>query len=343
MLRPNIVARPGAYATGSTCCTRAISSPARAVQTYTASEQSSRFGLNPRPDIAAPDGNIIVITSSRRSATTSTTAARHICWAARRNLPEDDIEDMTVDQRLERLSKLSGRVGEMRSVFDRESLLRQMGALDPALYAAPPPLSKSAEEGEGEEEEEELPLDWIEWNDNPLTHVVNGTVSEQLPDGLRRRLVLTRDVDEDEAVISVPLHNCLSVYICEGLEVEDSLERQEAAADFSRMQQAFLDRWALYHGPLPPALVDLLCDFSLDAAPARAKMALWVLWLAEYGSEYWREVLGALPQPEDTPHAEFCTDDELIELQWMPYALPISVRKEALRTFWEYFGGSPLA
>lgn len=27
----------------------------------------------------------------------------------------------------------------------------------------------------------------------------------------------------------------------------------------------------------------------------------------------------------------------------MPYALPISVRREALRTFYEYFGASPLA
>ncbi|GLI62366.1 hypothetical protein VaNZ11_004985 [Volvox africanus] len=346
MLRPGFVARSGPYSTGSAWCTRPNVSPSRLLQTYTVGELPSRSGLTPRPDIAAMDGNITIISSPHRSATTTATTVRHICRAARRNIPEDDIEDLTVDQRLERLSKLSGRVGEMRSVFDRESLLRQMGALDPALYAPPPPppLRKSAEEGEeGEEEEEELPLYWIEWNDNPLTHVFNSTVSEQLPDGLRRRLVLTRDADEDEAVISTPLHNCLSVYICEGLEVDDSLERQEAAADFSRMQQAFLERWALYHGPLPPALVDLLCDFSLDAPPARAKMALWVLWLSEFGSEYWREVLGALQQPEDMPNAEFCTDDELMELQWMPYALPISVRKEALRTFWEYFGGSPLA
>ncbi|EFJ42603.1 hypothetical protein VOLCADRAFT_97249 [Volvox carteri f. nagariensis] len=272
-------------------------------------------------------------------------------WPARRPPPpEDDIEDMTVEQRLERLSQLSGRVGEMRSVFDRESLLRQMGALDPALYAPPQPSRKkiSTEEAieEGEEEEDvddDRPLEWIEWNDDPLTHVVNNTIIERLPDGMRRRLRLARDADEDEAVISVPLHNCLSVYICEGLEVQDSLERQEAAADFSRMQLAFLERWAVYHGPMPPALVDFLCDFSFDSPPARAKMALWVLWLAETGSDYWREVLGALTPPEDMPHVEFCTDDELMELQWMPYALPISIRREALRTFWEYFGASPLA
>ncbi len=78
---------------------------------------------------------------------------------------------------------------------------------------------------------------------------------------------------------------------------------QEAAADFSRMQRAFLERWARFHGAPPQALLDLLCDFSPEAPTARAKMALWVLWLAEgCGSEYWREVLGALPQPEDMPN-----------------------------------------
>ncbi|KXZ54238.1 hypothetical protein GPECTOR_5g329 [Gonium pectorale] len=240
---------------------------------------------------------------------------------------------MSQQERLDRLEQISGRVGELRSVFDRESLLRQMGAIDPGLY------DEAAEEDLPDDRE----LEWIPFNDDATTHNHVQTAVEPLPDGLRHRLVATDDIEEDEALITCPLHNCLVVHLCEGLDIADSLERQEAAADFTRMQICFLDRWMQFHGDLPPALAALLCDFRIEAPNARAKMALWLLWVWDHcESAYWKQALAELPQPQDMPQMEFCDYDELAELQWLPYALPAGVRREALHQFYSRFCEQPI-
>ncbi|KAG2431567.1 hypothetical protein HXX76_009581 [Chlamydomonas incerta] len=243
---------------------------------------------------------------------------------------------MDLEERLERLDQISGRVGKLRSVYDRQSLLEQMGALDPALYQED--TKDPDEEDDGEE-----PV-WIPYNSDPTTHNEIRAAEEPVPGGLGTRLVAKAAVGEDEAIIQVPLHNCLLLYICEGLDTADTLERQEAAADFQSLQAAFINRWCEFHGPLPEALVAWLMDFGLQAPNARAKMAVWLLWLdAACESPYWKRQLAALPQEADMPNLEFAADEELAQLQWAPLAVPAGVRREALRQFYEAFCTSPLA
>ncbi|KAG2453039.1 hypothetical protein HYH02_002374 [Chlamydomonas schloesseri] len=244
---------------------------------------------------------------------------------------------MDLEERLERLDQISGRVGRLRSVYDRQSLLEQMGVLDPAMYQEEVKAPEAAEE-EGDE-----PV-WIPYNSDPATHNEVRAAEEPAPGGLGTRLVATADIGEDEAIIQVPLHNCLSLYLCEGLQTTDNLERQEAAADFQSMQAAFLNRWCEFHGPLPDALVEWLLDFGLQAPNARAKMAVWLLWVdACCDSPYWKQALAALPQEADMPNLEFAADEELAQLQWAPLAIPTAVRREALREFYAAFCASPLA
>ncbi|GFR47732.1 hypothetical protein Agub_g9492, partial [Astrephomene gubernaculifera] len=291
--------------------------------------------------------------------------------AARRREPQPDIEDMNLEQRLEHLDKISGRANEVSSIYTREMMMQQLGIMDPALYA------QLGEEQEGEEEE--TPMEFIPWNDDPRTHVVNNSEVEVHPDGLRRRLVATADAEPGDPIIQVPLHNCLVLYVADSeKDEEDSIERQEATAEFEAMQLQFLESWIGRHGPLPPGLTSLLCDFSLSAPPADTKMALWLLWLwghtsqeqegeqrqgqggsggpgssgkgeEEEGKEgqqqyaYWREALSALPQPADMPNLEFCSEDELQQLQWLPYSLPAAVRRGTLAAFYTRFCSSTLA
>lgn len=69
------------------------------------------------------------------------------------------------------------------------------------------------------------------------------------------------------------------------------------------MQATFLERWCEFHGPLPEALVAWLMEFGLQAPNARAKMAVWLLWLdACCESPYWKQALAALPQEADMPN-----------------------------------------
>eukprot|EP00198_Chlamydomonas_reinhardtii_P005096 XP_001694432.1 predicted protein [Chlamydomonas reinhardtii] len=256
--------------------------------------------------------------------------------ACRARRVDNDIAGMDLEERLERLDQISGRVGRLRSVYDRQSLLEQMGALDPALYQEE--TKDPDEEDDGEE------LVWIPYNSDPTTHNEIRAVEEPVPGGLGTHMVTTAGVDEDEAIIQVPLHNCLLLYICEGLQTTDTLERQEAAADFQSMQATFLERWCEFHGPLPEALVAWLMEFGLQAPNARAKMAVWLLWLdACCESPYWKQALAALPQEADMPNLEFAADEELAQLQWAPLAIPVGVRREALREFYAAFCRSPLA
>lgn len=125
---------------------------------------------------------------------------------------------MSQEERVQRLNELSGLVGEMRSVFDRETLLRESGILDPALNP------HQDEEGN----ELELPeFQWLDWeDDNPLTHNIIGAQAVQPAGTLVRRMYALGDAEEDEAIIQVPLHNCLVLYFAEDLDDEDSIERQ---------------------------------------------------------------------------------------------------------------------
>lgn len=128
---------------------------------------------------------------------------------------------MSQDERVKRLNELSGLVGEMRSVFDRETMLRESGILDPALYL------DQDEEGN----QLELPeVQWLDWeDDNPLTHNIIGAQAVQPAGTLVRRMYALADAEEDEALIQVPLHNCLVLFYAEDLDDEDSIERQVRA------------------------------------------------------------------------------------------------------------------
>lgn len=244
---------------------------------------------------------------------------------------------MSQEERVQRLNELSGLVGEMRSVFDRETLLRESGILDPALNP------HQDEEGN----ELELPeFQWLDWeDDNPLTHNIIGAQAVQPAGTLVRRMYALGDAEEDEAIIQVPLHNCLVLYFAEDLDDEDSIERQEAVADFARSQHAFLDNWCRFHGPLPPMLRSLLCDFSLEGPDVRTKMALWLLWLADNSApgSYWHDTISRhLPPISGMAQPEFCTAEEIKELQWPPYAVPAAARRDALTHFWWEFGGGDM-
>ncbi len=120
---------------------------------------------------------------------------------------------------------------------------------------------------------------------------------------------------------------------------------QEAVADFTRNQHAVLDNWCRFHGPIPPMLRSLLCDFSLEAPDVRTKMALWLLWIADNCApgSYWHDTIARhLPPISGMPQPEFCTDEEIKELQWLPYAVPAAARRDALTHFWWEFGGGDM-
>lgn len=120
---------------------------------------------------------------------------------------------------------------------------------------------------------------------------------------------------------------------------------QEAVADFARSQHAFLDNWCRFHGPLPPMLRSLLCDFSLEGPDVRTKMALWLLWLADNSApgSYWHDTISRhLPPISGMAQPEFCTAEEIKELQWPPYAVPAAARRDALTHFWWEFGGGDM-
>ncbi|KAG2490136.1 hypothetical protein HYH03_011441 [Edaphochlamys debaryana] len=262
-------------------------------------------------------------------------AAGWTCRAARRDTGPS-IGDMNQDERLRRLEELTGQAQNMRTPFSRESLLKDMGVIDPALYV---------DDEVADPEDVEKELEWIDWNEDPTTHNVVHARTETADDGMTQRLIATTDLEEDEAAIQVPLHNCLTLCMADDDDgLPDSIERQNAVLGFYNMQSAFLDQWEDHHGRLPLALRSLLLDFTKGAPTSRTKMALWLLWVADgdCGSPYWREALGALPKAEDMPNLEFCGPAELAQLQWGPAGLEAAARRDALEAFYQGFSASPL-
>lgn len=242
---------------------------------------------------------------------------RQLDVSVRAKARDASISNLSIDDKIARLEQLS-EVGEVRSVFSataRESL---------------------------EEPHDDVQLQQVEWgDDDPATHNLIGFGVEDLPHQIpEKQLYALQDFKEDEAVVQIPLHNCLVVYLWERvheLEEADEHERVEAVEQLLQLQWNFLQQFQSVHGEVPEELLNIICDFTPTAPSSHFKVALWLLWISERcsTSPYWSIILDALPEVGAMPQPVLCTEWELEQLQWPPMTSVALARKHGLQDLYE--------
>lgn len=233
--------------------------------------------------------------------------------------------NLSTDEKVERLKQLS-EVGEVRSPFDTS--IRTTRDSD---TSGEPDLDVLAYEGDASQ------------------HNFLGFHLEEVPNSVPGvQVVAAQAFEEDEAIVQVPLHNCMVVYLWERVaeaESADADEREDAANELQELQLRFMQEWEGVHGEIPTELLRIVCDFSSSATSSHFKVAMWLLWVSERcsTSPYWSIILDALPTVDELPQPILCTEWELEQLQWPPMTTAALGRKHGLRDIYEGLIESGLA